>query len=145
MSSETGWTQKSFNKNRDCWRGIIGSADDVQRKMWILAYLRSSVASENGDTVTMCRRGSPALGSGWVNDTLRTFDFTHSIKGNSLIFLELAQNVNQGIPAKRLVEYKLKSSPQGDPRYWATVDFNQPSTDKRFYLFDTKEKKVIRY
>ena len=145
MSSETGWTQKSFNKNRDYWRGIVGSADDVQRKMWILAYLRSSVASENGDTVTMCRRGSLALGSGWINDSLRTFDFTNSIKGNSLIFLELAQSVNQGIPAKRLVEYKLKSSPNGDPRYWATVDFNQPSTEKRFYLFDTKEKKVIRY
>ncbi len=74
MSSETGWTQKSFNKNRDYWRGIIGSVDDVQRKMWILAYLRSSVASEKGDTVTMCRRGNLALGSGWINDTLRTFD-----------------------------------------------------------------------
>ncbi len=63
---------------------------------------------------------------------------------NSDTFLELAKSVNQRIPAQRLVEYKLQNSLKGNPRYWAIVDFNQPSTNKRFYLFDTKEKKVVQ-
>lgn len=68
---------------------------------------------------------------------------------NSDTFLELAESVNQSVPAQRLVEYKLQNSPNGNPRYWAIVDFNQPSTNKRFYLFDTRtdkaEKKIVQY
>lgn len=64
---------------------------------------------------------------------------------NSDTFLELADTVNQSVPAQRLVEYKLQNSPSGNPSYWAIVDFNQPSTKKRFYLFDTKEKKIVQY
>jgi len=61
------------------------------------------------------------------------------------IFLELAATVGQTAPAKRLVDYKLKNDPSSQPRYWAVVDFNQPSTAKRFYVFDTVEKKVNAY
>ena len=61
------------------------------------------------------------------------------------IFLKLAESVGQGIPAKRLIEYKLKNDPTGKARYWAVVDFNQNSTTKRFYVFDTQEKRVETY
>lgn len=68
---------------------------------------------------------------------------------NSDTFLGLAKSVNQGVPAKRLVDYKREHRPDGNPRYWAIVDFNQPSTSKRFYLFDTRadapEEKIVQY
>src|SRR5687768_9516600 len=60
----------------------------------------------------------------------------------SEVFLELAATVGQTAPAKRLIDYKLKFDPSSQQRYWAVVDFNQPSTSKRFYVFDTVEKKV---
>lgn len=150
MKTETGYTQKSFDKNRDYWQQIIDSIDPIQRKLWILAYLRSDLSREEFDTVTMCRRGSLALGSGWINGSLRKFDFTPpkifpGIKPNTANFLELAKTVNQEIPAERLVLYKLKYRPDGDPRYWAIVDFNQPSTKKRLYVFDAVNKKVKEY
>lgn len=61
------------------------------------------------------------------------------------ILLKLAATVGQSIPAQKLVEYKLRSDPSTDERYWAIVDFNQPSTNKRFYVFDTLERKVEAY
>jgi hypothetical protein len=61
------------------------------------------------------------------------------------VFLELAATVGQTAPAKRLIDYKLKNDPSSQPRYWAVVDFNQPSTSKRLYVFDTVEKKVNAY
>jgi len=53
------------------------------------------------------------------------------------IFLELAATVGQTTSAKRLIDYKLKNDPTGSSRYFAIVDFDQPSTSKRFYVFDT--------
>jgi hypothetical protein len=61
------------------------------------------------------------------------------------IFLELATTVGQAAPAKRLIDYKLRSDPSSQPRFWAVVDFNQPSTSKRLYVFDTVAKKVESY
>jgi hypothetical protein len=61
------------------------------------------------------------------------------------VFLKLAKTVGQESPAKRLIDYKLKSDPASQPRYWAIVDFNQPSTSKRLYVFDTLQKKVDSY
>lgn len=150
MKNATGYTQKSFDKNLTYWRGIIDLADAVQKKLWILAYLRSSVASDWGDTVTMCRRGSLALGSGYINDSFRKFDFAPSldltgIKPNTSEFLKLATEAKQEIPAERLVRYKLKYRPDGDPRYWAIVDFNQHSKEKRLYVFDAAQKNFKQY
>jgi hypothetical protein len=61
------------------------------------------------------------------------------------IFLELATTVGETAPAKRLVDYKLKFDPSSQPRYWAVVDFDQPSTTRRLYVFDTVAKKVESY
>jgi hypothetical protein len=61
------------------------------------------------------------------------------------IFLELAATVGQAAPAQRLIDYKLKNDPTSRPRFYAIVDFDQPSTSKRFYVFDTVEKRVSTY
>jgi hypothetical protein len=61
------------------------------------------------------------------------------------VFLDLASSVGQLGPAKRLIDYKLKADPTGQERYWAIVDFSQPSTSKRLYVFDTVAKKVESY
>jgi hypothetical protein len=61
------------------------------------------------------------------------------------IFLELAATVGQAASAKRLIDYKLKNDPASRPRYYAIVDFDQPSTSKRFYVFDTVGRKVSAY
>jgi hypothetical protein len=61
---------------------------------------------------------------------------------NSDVFLRLAETVGQTAPAKRLIEYTLRNDATGGGRYWAIVDFDQPSTSKRFYLFDTLTKRV---
>jgi len=67
-----------------------------------------------------------------------------AVSGNA-VFLELAKTVGQTTPAERLIDYKRKADPAGQPRYWAIVDFNQRSTSKRLYVFDTVEKKVNAY
>ena len=57
-------------------------------------------------------------------------------------FLQLAETVGQSEPAKRLVEYTLQNGGSASERYWAIVDFNQPSKNRRFYVFDTETKEV---
>jgi len=66
-------------------------------------------------------------------------------RAGSDILLELAKGVGQSVPAQRLLEYKRKFQPAGDQRYWAIVDFGQPSTSKRLYVFDTVAGKVDTY
>jgi len=66
-------------------------------------------------------------------------------KSADQIFLDLAASVGQTAPAKRLIDYKLKTDPASQERYWAIVDFSQPSTSKRLYVFDTVAKKVDSY
>lgn len=61
------------------------------------------------------------------------------------IFIDLAATVGQDAPAKRLLTQKLKIDSRSQPRYWAIVDFSRPSTTKRFYVFDTVERKVETY
>ncbi len=61
------------------------------------------------------------------------------------VFLKLAAAAGQGVPARRLVDHVLKTIPNAKNRYWAVVDFNQPSTKKRFYVFDIVENRVDTY
>jgi hypothetical protein len=67
------------------------------------------------------------------------------VKSRGEIFVELAKTVGQSVPAKRLVDFKAKTDPTSQPRYWGIVDFNQHSTAKRFYVFDTVQGKVETY
>jgi hypothetical protein len=67
-----------------------------------------------------------------------------SLSGSD-VFLELAKTVGLEVPAKRLIDHKLGSDPSSLPRYWAIVDFRQRSTSKRFFVFDTIEKRIEAY
>lgn len=66
-------------------------------------------------------------------------------QNNAGVFLELAATVSQTVPAERLYQFKLEHNPHGNPRFWAIVDFNRRSTEKRFFIFDTEEKNVEKY
>lgn len=66
-------------------------------------------------------------------------------KSNDEIFLELAKTVGQTIPAQRLIDYKRDHKPDGNPRYWAIVDFGQHSKKKRLYVFDTEANNFAQY
>ena len=61
------------------------------------------------------------------------------------VLLSLAQTVGESEPAKRLISYALQNDNSGSHRYWAIVDFDQPSTNKRLYIFDTVAKRVETY
>jgi len=61
------------------------------------------------------------------------------------VLLSLAQTVGESEPAKRLVSYALQNDPVGTHRYWAIVDFDQPSTNKRLYVFDTVARRIDTY
>lgn len=63
----------------------------------------------------------------------------------SEIFLQLAGSVGQAAAAKRLMDFKAKNDATSRPRYYAIVDFDQPSTSRRFYVFDTVEGRVTSY
>ena len=61
------------------------------------------------------------------------------------VLVSLAQTVGESEPAKRLVSYALQNDPSVNHRYWAIVDFDQPSTSKRLYVFDTLTQRVDTY
>jgi len=65
-------------------------------------------------------------------------------RSTTAVLLTLAKAVGQTVPAHRLVEYA-KLHPSEAKRYWAIVDFGQPSTKKRFYVFDTVANSVETY
>jgi len=76
--------------------------------------------------------------------TVRAEAAPTAAKATDILF-QLAATVGQTTPAKRLIDYKLQNDPASQPRFYAIVDFSQPSTSKRFYVFDTVEKKVSAY
>jgi hypothetical protein len=66
-------------------------------------------------------------------------------ENRSGIFLKLANKFKQLVPAALLVDYKNKFRQHENPRYWSIVDFNQCSSEKRLYVFDTDQEKVECY
>jgi len=61
------------------------------------------------------------------------------------VLMELAGTVGETAAAKRLIDFKAKNDATSRPRYYAIVDFDQPSTSKRFYVFDTVGRTVSSY
>ena len=70
---------------------------------------------------------------------------TAALSSADRTFLDLAASIGQTAPARRLIDYKLSNDPTVKERYWAIVDFSQPSTSKRLYVFDTVNKTIERY
>ncbi len=63
-------------KNADLWRG---AATGLKRELLILAYLRSGKSVPTWRHVVLNRKGSIAMGGGWVNS--QQFDFSGLITG----------------------------------------------------------------
>ena len=61
------------------------------------------------------------------------------------ILMSLAESVGESAPARRLLEYTRQNDLSDRQRYWAIVDFDQPSTNKRLYVFDTVSRRVEQY
>lgn len=71
MEKETGYCQDDFDQNKELWKGEMVTATKQQIVLFELAMVRSKESRGQFDTVTMNRRGTLALGKGWVNGELR--------------------------------------------------------------------------
>lgn len=70
MKAETGASMADFKKNIELWQKQALLAGSVCGYLLRAAYLRADRASATYDTTTMNRRGTLALGRGWVNGQL---------------------------------------------------------------------------
>ena len=110
----------------------------------VLALILGFVFHPRISSRVMAQQPSEAATAVVVSDTTKAAPATAAVAATD-IFLELAARVGQAAPAQRLIDYKLKNDPASRPRFYAIVDFDQPSTSKRFYVFDTLEKRVSSY
>lgn len=72
-ASKGGYTVKDLRRNGDLWPKLIPDADNHEVVLWKAAYLRARFSRSEFQAVTMNRRGTLALGRGYVNGTLRTY------------------------------------------------------------------------
>ncbi|MGH6891980.1 MAG: hypothetical protein ACREEP_06960 [Dongiaceae bacterium] len=61
---------KDARKNADLWRN---KADGAKLELLVMSYLRSKTASPKWRHVVLNRKGTIAMGSGWVNSTKHDF------------------------------------------------------------------------
>ncbi|AHZ84631.1 hypothetical protein Bb109J_c1941 [Bdellovibrio bacteriovorus] len=71
--SKSGYTVNDLRRNGRLWPSVIIEADSHEVVLWKGAYLRSLQSRNEFQPVTMNRRGTLALGKGWVNGTLRNY------------------------------------------------------------------------
>lgn len=57
------------------------------------------------------------------------------------LMLELAETIGQKETLKRLFEF----APESQANYWAVVDFNKPSSEKRLFIFSIKDNNFKKY
>lgn len=55
--------------------------------------------------------------------------------------LAIAEEIGQKEALEKLFEF----APESQANYWATVDFNKSSNEKRFFIFDIKKNRVKSY
>jgi|GEM_PF-4800396 len=128
--------QYSFARASFVWRGILAVA---VISLVLGVVLHSHVVSRvRGQDIGGSNAGfiTPVGGAKPAADAPAT---------TSDILMQLAGTVGQTAAARRLIEFKAKNDPASTPRYYAVVDFDQPSTSKRFYVFDTLERTVNSY
>lgn len=123
-------------------RSLFTDTSYLPRGMFVLACLALILGTLfHSHFLVEIRAQEPLSNAAPVN----SFAPEARVSSASEVFLKLAATVGEESSAKRLIDYKLKSDPASQPRYWAIVDFSQPSTSKRLYVFDTVEKKVDSY
>lgn len=73
--SASGYEIKSLTKCADLWATQLLKASPDQVVLWKMAYLRAMKSRPEFKPVTMCRRGTLALGTGMVNGSIQTYDW----------------------------------------------------------------------
>ncbi|WP_053003947.1 murein L,D-transpeptidase catalytic domain-containing protein [Sphingobacterium sp. Ag1] len=75
-------------------------------------------------------------------ETLQRFELKSTqLDALKVVALELADAIGQRERLQELFEY----APGSKANYWAIVDYNKPSTEKRLFIFDLKNKDVKSY
>jgi hypothetical protein len=91
--------------------------------------------------VAFAQTGKPVASVAAVENTIkRTAPETASSR-----LLRLADDLGQGVPVRRLIEFAAKNNAAGPARYLVVVDFGRRSTEKRMYVFDTASGTVERF
>jgi hypothetical protein len=124
-------------------RSLFADASYLPRGIFALACLALILTAFFDATFPFEIQGQQIMKESFFCSSRNTETPTPASKADN--FLQLSASVGQTAPTKRLIDYKLKNDPSRQPRYYAIVDFNQPSTSKRLYVFDTFEKKVESY
>lgn len=70
-----GYNKSSNQKNYAIWAKQINKASLEELHLFKMAYLRALKSRPEFQGTTLMRRGTLALGKGYVNDTLRTYDW----------------------------------------------------------------------
>lgn len=70
-----GYNTDSMRKNAKLWKEQIDKASMEERHLFKMAYLRALKSRTEFQGTTMMRRGTLALGRGYVNGTLRIYEW----------------------------------------------------------------------
>lgn len=71
----SGYNTKSMALNYLLWKKQLEKSSLEERHLFKMAYLRALKSRNEFQGTTMMRRGTLALGKGYVNETLRTYDW----------------------------------------------------------------------
>ena len=123
-------------------RSLFAYASYIRKSIFDLGFLALLAAA-----LFSAKFPSAVLAQQFTDENVAVTTATNlpALNSSDQTFIDLAATVGQSASALRLIDYKLKNDPSTDERYWAIVDFDQPSTSKRLYVFDTVEKKVESY
>jgi hypothetical protein len=115
-------------------------------------FIAAVVVLMNFPAQTKEKQGSELPAGSRVQQAKRNAAITERVKpvpaaagGSSAVLLKLAASVGQSVPAQRLAEVRQRAGSGKDSRYFVVVDFNQHSSSKRMYVFDTQLQTVDRY
>lgn len=61
-------------KNSQLWSQMLSTAPDSLKKLWVLGFLRAKMANAQFQALVLNRKGTLALGQGWVNNSLLSFE-----------------------------------------------------------------------
>jgi hypothetical protein len=70
-----GYNQSDLRKNGTLWNKMIDSSPADEKLLWKMAYLRAKASKSEFMGTVINRRGTLALGKGYVNGSLRTYDW----------------------------------------------------------------------
>lgn len=73
--SVSGYNKDSMRKNAKLWKDQLDKSSMEERHLFKMAYLRALKSRPEFQGTTMMRRGTLALGKGYVNGTLRTYEW----------------------------------------------------------------------